>query len=43
MDLFGGAEDNGVYYNQYGSLKKYLSEWINYFIIGNIIIYQNHI
>lgn len=38
MDLFGGYEDSGVYYLEGGSLKKYLSEWINYFIIGVTII-----
>ena len=36
LDLFGGGEDSGVYFNENGSLKKYLSEWINYFIIGKI-------
>ena len=38
MDLFGGSEDEGVYKKETGSLKSYLIEWINYFIIGVTII-----
>jgi len=38
MDLFGGSEDSGVYQIESGALKKYLSEWIRYFIIGVTII-----
>jgi magnesium-transporting ATPase (P-type) len=38
MDLFGGGEDVGIYHIEDGALKKYLSEWINYFIIGVTII-----
>lgn len=38
MDLFGGSEDTGVYNNIDGSLKKYLTEWIKYFIIGVTIV-----
>ena len=28
MDLFGGGEDTGTYYNMNGSLKVYCEEWI---------------
>jgi magnesium-transporting ATPase (P-type) len=38
MDLFGGFEDTGIYDVAGGALKKYLSEWVNYFIIGVTII-----
>jgi magnesium-transporting ATPase (P-type) len=38
MDLFGGSEDTGVYEMDGGAIKKYLSEWIRYFIIGITII-----
>jgi magnesium-transporting ATPase (P-type) len=39
MDLFGGGEDSGDYYNvANGSLKAYCSEWIQYFILGITII-----
>jgi magnesium-transporting ATPase (P-type) len=38
MDLFGGGEDEGIYNNETGSLKKYLIDWVNYFIIGVTII-----
>lgn len=38
MDLFGGGEDIGVYHLDGGALKKYATEWINYFIIGITII-----
>jgi P-type Ca2+ transporter type 2B len=38
MDLFGGGEDDGLFYNKSGSLKAYCSEWIRYFILGITII-----
>ena len=38
MDLFGGFEDSGIYNVEGGALKVYLSEWVNYFIIGVTII-----
>ncbi|MFS8160406.1 MAG: hypothetical protein ACMG6E_09425 [Candidatus Roizmanbacteria bacterium] len=38
MDLFGGGEDSGTYYNVSGSLKDYCTEWIRYFILGITII-----
>jgi len=39
MDLFGGSEeDDDNFVSAGGSLKKYCSEWIRYFIIGITII-----
>ena len=38
FDMFGGAEDTGTYNNPLGSLKKYLIDWVSYFIIGVTII-----
>jgi magnesium-transporting ATPase (P-type) len=38
MDLFGGGEDSGNYSNMSGSIQKYCTEWIRYFIIGITII-----
>jgi len=38
MDLFGGGEDSGPFYNLDGSLRAYCSEWIGYFILGITIV-----
>lgn len=38
MDMFGGGEDAGTYYNMSGSLKEYCTEWIRYLILGITII-----
>ena len=38
MDMFGGGEDSGTYYNTNGSLKDYCTEWIRYLILGITII-----